>query len=155
MYTTQFSQKNPFTRIWRKGVFRAWQLSTQVPIKMLVSSLTELHTPRQTLGFSTISKEQPLFKSVTRQNPVFQSILTVKIVTVNMGWNTGFSSITNLYKSCSLLTLLKTNVWRGKKFKDTTLTYIPKIHTVWSYPCLFCSTKVTRVRATRRCIIGP
>ena len=31
-------------------------------------------------------------------------------VTVNMGWNTGFSPITSLYKSCSLLTLLKTNV---------------------------------------------
>ena len=97
---------------------------------MLVSSLTELHTPRQTLGFSTVSKEQPLFKSVARQNPVFQPILTVTIVTVNMGWNTGFSPINNLYKDCSLLTVLKTSVWRGKKLKDTTLTYIPKIHTV-------------------------
>ena len=26
--------------------------------------------------------------------------------------------------------MLKTNVWGGKKCKDTTLTYIPKIHTV-------------------------
>ena len=56
--------------------------------------------------------------------------MTVTIVTVNMGWNTGLSPITNLYKSSSLLTLLKTNVWQGKKLKDTTLTYIPKIHTV-------------------------
>ena len=81
------------TRIW--SVFRVWQLSTLVPIKMLVSSLTVLHTPRQTLGFSTVSKEQPLFKSVTRQNHVFQPILTVTIVTVNMGWDTGFSLINN------------------------------------------------------------
>ena len=97
---------------------------------MLVSRLTELNTPRQTLGFSTVNKEQPLFKPVARQSPVFQSILTVTIVTVNMGRNTGFSPINNLYKGCSLLTVLKTSVWRGKKLKDTTLTYIPKIHTV-------------------------
>ena len=38
-----------------KSVFRVWQLSTRVPIKMLVSSQIELHTPRQTLGFSTVS----------------------------------------------------------------------------------------------------
>ena len=97
---------------------------------MLVSSLTVLHTPCQTLGFSTVSKEQPLFKSVTRQNPVFQPILTVTIVTINMGWDTGFSLINISYKGCSLLAVLKTNLWGGKKLKDTTLTYIPKIHTV-------------------------
>ena len=80
---------------------------------MYVSSLTELHTPCQTLGFSTVSKEQPLFKSVTRQNPVFQPILTVTIVTVNMGWNTWFSPVTDLNKGCSLLTMLKLNVCQG------------------------------------------
>jgi hypothetical protein len=52
---------------------------------------------------------------------VFQPILTVTIVTVNMGWDTGFSSINNSYKGCSLLTVLKTNVWGGKKLKDTTI----------------------------------
>ena len=41
---------------------------------MVVSSLTTLHTLCQTLNFSTISKEQPLFKLVTR---LFQPILTV------------------------------------------------------------------------------
>ena len=55
-------------------------MRTLVPIKMLVFSLTELHTPHQTLSFSTVGKEQPLFKSVTRLNPVFQPILTVTIV---------------------------------------------------------------------------
>ena len=30
-------------------------MSTLVPIKMLVSSLTELHTPRQTLSFNIVS----------------------------------------------------------------------------------------------------
>ncbi len=101
------------TRIWRKSVFRVWQLSTLVPIKMLVSSLTELHTPQQTLSFSIISKEQPLFKSVTRLNPVFQPILTVTIVTVNMGWNTGFSLVTDWNKCCSLLRVLQLNDWQG------------------------------------------
>ena len=67
---------------------------------MSVSSLTELNTPRQTLSFSTVSKEQPLFKSVTRLNPVFQPILTITIITVNMGWNTGFSLVTDLNKGC-------------------------------------------------------
>ena len=52
------------TRIRRKSDFRVWQLSTLVPIKILVSSLTEMHIPCQ-----TVSKEQPLFKSVTRLNP--------------------------------------------------------------------------------------
>ena len=103
-----------FTRIWRKkSVFRVCQLSTLVPIKMLVSSLTELHTSHQTLSFSTVSKDQPLFKSVTRLNTVFQPILTVTIGTVNMGWNTRFSLITDLNKGFSLLTVLKLNVWRG------------------------------------------
>ena len=89
MYTTRFSWTKIIwiTRIWRKSVFRVWQLSTLVPIKMSVSSLTELHTPGQTICFRTVSKEQPLFKSVTRLNPVFQPIFTVTIVT---GWNTGF-----------------------------------------------------------------
>ena len=50
---------------------------TLVPIKMSVSSLTTLHTSCQTLGFSTQSKEQPLFISVTGLNPMFQPILTV------------------------------------------------------------------------------
>ena len=50
---------------------------TLVPIKMLLSSLTELDTSRQTLSFRTISKEQALFKSVPGLNPVFQLILTV------------------------------------------------------------------------------
>ena len=101
------------TRIWRKGVFRVWQLSTLVPIKMLVSSLPELHTPCKTLSFSIVSKEQPLFKSVTGLNPVFQPILTVTIVTVSMGWNTEFSLVTDWNKCCSLLTVLKLNVWPG------------------------------------------
>ena len=64
-------------------------MSTLVPIKMSVSSLTELHTPQQTVSFSIISKEQPLFKSVTRLNPVFQPILNVTIVTVNMAETQG------------------------------------------------------------------
>ena len=34
-------------------------------------------------------------------------------VTVNMGWNTGFSPVTDLNKGCSLLTVLKLDVWRG------------------------------------------
>ena len=47
-----FSDKNNFSEkfcwfltifwIWRNSVFRVWQLSTLVPIKLLVSSLTEL-----------------------------------------------------------------------------------------------------------------
>ena len=73
------------TRIWRKKVFRVGQLSTLVTIRMSVSSLTELHTPCQTLSFITVSKEQHLFPSVTRLNPVFQPILTVTSVTVNKG----------------------------------------------------------------------
>ena len=77
-----FLEKNILiTRIWRKSVFRVWQLSTIVPIKMSVYRTAELHTPRQILGFSIISKEQPLFKSATRLNPVFQPMLTVTIVT--------------------------------------------------------------------------
>ena len=114
MHTTQKSSKILFiSRILRKRDFRVWQLSPLVPIKMSVSSLTELHTPRQTLSFSIVSKEQPLFKSATRLNPVFQSILTGTIVTVNMGWNTGFSLVTYLNKGCSLLTVLKLIVWQG------------------------------------------
>ena len=66
-----------------------------------------------TLGLSTVSKVQPLFKSVTGLNPVFQPILTVTIITVNMGWNTGFSRLADLNKGCSLLTMLKLIVWRG------------------------------------------
>ena len=80
---------------------------------MSVPSLTELHTACQTLGFSLVSKEQPLFKSVTGLNPVFQPILAVTIVTVNMGWNTRFSLVTDLNKCCSLLKVLKPNVWQG------------------------------------------
>ena len=30
-----------------------------------------------------------------------------------MGWNTGFSPVTDLNKGCSLLTVLKLNVWQG------------------------------------------
>ena len=48
--------------------------------------------------------------TVTRLSPVFQPILTVTIVTVNMGWNTGFSPVTDLNKSCSLLTMLKPKI---------------------------------------------
>ena len=101
------------SRIWRKSDFKVWQLSTLVPINMLVSSLTELHTPCQSLSFSTLSKEQHLFQSVTRLNPVFQPILTLTIVTVNMGWNIWFSPVTDLNKGCSLLRVLKPNVWQG------------------------------------------
>ena len=79
---------------------------------MSVSSLKEMHTPCQTLSFSTVSKEQHLPKSVSKLNPVFQPILTVTTVTANMGWNTGFSPITDLNKGCSLLTMLKPNVWK-------------------------------------------
>ena len=115
MYTTQFSWKKSFwlLEFGEKGVFRVWQLSKLVPIKMLVFSLTELHTYRQTLSFSIVSKEQPLFKSVTGLNPLFQPILTVTIVTINMGWNTGLSLVTDLNKCCSLLTVIKLNVWQG------------------------------------------
>ena len=74
-----------------------------------MSSLTELHTTSQTLRFSTVSKEQHLFKSITRLNPVFQPILTVTIATVNMGWNTEFNLETDLNKGCSLPTMLKLN----------------------------------------------
>ena len=104
MYTTQFSRKNHFDyqNLEKKCFFIVWQLSTLVPIKMLVPSLTELHTPQQTISFSIVSKEQPLFKSGTGRNPVFQPILTVTIVTVNMAWNTGFSLVTDLNKCCSL-----------------------------------------------------
>ena len=109
-----FLEKNVLiARIWRKRVFLVWQLSTLVPIKMLVSSLKEPHTPCQTLSFSTLSKEQHLFKSVTRLNPVFQPILTVTIETVNMGWNTWFSPVTDLNKACSLLRMLQLNVYQG------------------------------------------
>ena len=44
---------------------------------------------------------------------MFQPILTIIIVTVNMGWNTGFSLVADLNKGCSLLTMLKLNVWQG------------------------------------------
>ena len=80
---------------------------------MLVSSLTKLHTPCQTLSFSAGNKEQPLFKSVSRLNPVFQLILTVTIVIVNMGWNRGFSLVADLNKGFFWLTLLNLNVWQG------------------------------------------
>ena len=74
------------TRIRRKSVFRVWQLSTLVPIKMSVSSLTELHILLDKHQVNSIvSKEQPLFKSVIGLNPVVQPILTFTIVTVNMG----------------------------------------------------------------------
>ena len=64
---------------------------------------------------------------------------------MNSLWDTGFSSINISYKGCSLLTVLKTNVWGGKKLKDTTLTYIPKIHTVRSrrYWALQCYCQLT------------
>ena len=44
---------------------------------------------------------------------MFQPILTVTILTVNMGWNTGFCLATDLKKGCSLLMVLKPHVWRG------------------------------------------
>ena len=56
---------------------------------------------------------EPLFKSVTGLNHVFQPILTVTIVTVNMGWNTGFSLVTDWNKCCSWLRVLKLNDWQG------------------------------------------
>ena len=114
MYTTQFLEKIVLiTIIWRKSEFRVWQSSTLVSIKMLVSSPKELHTPCQTLSLCTVGKEQHFLKSVTRLNPQFQPILTVIIVIVNMGWNTGFSPVTDLNKGCSLLTMLKRNVCPG------------------------------------------
>ena len=69
--------------------------------------------PRQTLFFSTVSKEQPLYKLLIGLNRVFKPVLTVTIVTVNMGWNTGFCLATDLNKGCALLTVLKPHVWRG------------------------------------------
>ena len=115
------------TRIWRKKCFFiVWQLSTLVHIKMSVSSRTELHTPCQTLSFSTLRKEQHLFKSVTRLNPVFQPILTVTIVTVNRGWNPGFSLVTDLNKGCSLLTILKPIACRG--VCSSVRLYIAKVY---------------------------
>ena len=44
---------------------------------------------------------------------MFQPILTITIVTINMGWNTGFSLITDVNKGCSLLMVLKLNVCQG------------------------------------------
>jgi hypothetical protein len=44
---------------------------------------------------------------------VFQPIVSVTIVTVDMGWNTGFSLVTDLSKGCSLLMMLKLNVKQG------------------------------------------
>ena len=73
---------------------------------MLVSSLTELHTSCETLSFSTVSKEQHLFHLFHLFQAVFQPILTVTIVTVNMGWNTDFSPGTDLNKGCFLLKML-------------------------------------------------
>ena len=62
MYTAQFCWKIILiTRIRRKSDFRVWQLSTLVPIKMLVSSLTELHTPWKTLSFSIVSRHYTSF----------------------------------------------------------------------------------------------
>ena len=37
----------------------------------------------------------------------------VTTVTINIGWNTGFSLVADLNKGCSLLTMLKLNVWQG------------------------------------------
>ena len=72
-----------------------------------------MHAPRQTLSFSIVSKEKPLLKSVTGLNPVFQPIFIVTILTVKMGWNTGFNLVADLNKDGSLLTMLKLNVWQG------------------------------------------
>ena len=69
--------------------------------------------PPQTLVFSTVSKKQPLYELFIELNPVSQPIVTVTIVTVNLGWNTGFCLVTDLNKGCSLLTVLKPNVWQG------------------------------------------
>ena len=54
-----------------------------------------------------------MFQSVTGLNPVFKPILTIMIVTVNMGWKTGFNLIIDLNKCCSLLMVLRLNVWQG------------------------------------------
>ena len=69
--------------------------------------------PPQTLVFSTVSKKQSLYELFIELNPVSQPIVTVTIVTVNMGWNTGFCLVTDLNKGCSLIMVLKHNVWRG------------------------------------------
>ena len=39
--------------------------------------------------------------------------MTITIVAVNRGWNTGFSPVTDLNKGCSLLMMLKLNVLQG------------------------------------------
>ena len=39
-----------------------------------------------------------------------RNILTGTIITINMGWNTGFSLVTNVNKGCFLLMVLKLNV---------------------------------------------
>ena len=59
------------------NIFKKKTIYDPLFLSMLVSSQTTLHTFSQTLIFSTTSKEQPLFKSVTSLNPVFQPILTV------------------------------------------------------------------------------
>ena len=89
-------------------------MSTLVPIKMSVSILAELHSPQQTLSFIIISIKQSLFKSATILNPVFQPILAVTIVTVNMGWDTGFSLVTDLNKCCFYLKC--SNLMFGKEY---------------------------------------
>ena len=63
-----------------------------------MSSLAKLYTPCKTFCFSTLSMVQLLIKSAKTLNPMFKPILTVSIVTVNMGWTTGFSPVTDLTK---------------------------------------------------------
>ena len=80
---------------------------------MFYSLAVDYTSPHKNVGFqsnSTVSKEQHLFQSINRLNRVFQPILNVTIVTVNMGWNTGFSQVTDLNKGCSLLKMLKLKV---------------------------------------------
>ena len=51
--------------------------NTLVPIKILPSGVTELHTPLQKLSLPILINNQPEFKSVGRLNLVFQLMLTL------------------------------------------------------------------------------
>ena len=76
-WTSQALRKSlglrPLNFLWAQAIFHR--------ISLLLSqyrySLTELHTPSKTLSFSVISKEQPLWKSVSELKPVFQPLSTV------------------------------------------------------------------------------
>ena len=82
---------------------------TLVPIKMSMSSLTTMPNPRQTLSFSTIGKEQPLFKSVTRLNPVFRPVSRCGIFPMAQNVNTIKLDQIEIFcgKTCSIHKILK------------------------------------------------